>query len=175
MLAVAIVKGANAYLDLVATNQAHAEEISQLEADKEALAIKEAQHLALISTVEDNQAEKVRLATPISERLSLPKVAVVTMYACSGLDTEDKIMMNCPSIKKHPAGKTATGATPVPYLTAACSKNNLGKKFKVGDFVVDCNDRGGAISEDNRFDLFGPDYQTAIQWGVRYLPFTEIK
>jgi 3D (Asp-Asp-Asp) domain-containing protein len=91
------------------------------------------------------------------------------------LETEAEIQMNCPSIKKHKAGLTATGTTPIPYATAACDRMNLGKTFRIEGFTtVTCTDTGGAIKGENRFDIVFPTKQDAIEFGVKYYPYQEV-
>jgi len=170
ILAVAIIKVANVYIDLTGINNTHAQEIKGLQASKQELAIREAQHLALISDVEAKQAEKVRLATPISERLMLPNMAVATAYTCDPTMTPSQKAINCPN------GKTAMGEKPAQYHTVACDRMNLGKKFMITGFgEVSCTDLGGAIKGSNRFDIYMDSYADAISFGTKILPFTEIK
>lgn len=99
------------------------------------------------------------------------KIAKVTAYSCGGLETDEEIRMNCPSLL---SGKpqTATGTEPIPYQTAACDKANLGRVFEIeGVGQVKCTDTGGAIKGAGRFDLYVADVQEAREWGVKNLEY----
>lgn len=103
------------------------------------------------------------------------KTAKVTAYSCGGLKTEKEINMNCPSLRKYPKGRTATGTTPRPNITVACDRANLGRRFElegVGEVV--CEDVGGGIKGAGRFDLYVEDVQTARKWGNKKLQYREI-
>lgn len=104
------------------------------------------------------------------------KLAKVTAYSCGGLKTEAEIDMNCPSLK-HGGPKTATGTAPVPYKTAACDKDNMGKTFWIdvnGGIKVVCTDRGSAINGPGRFDLYLPTVSEARQFGVKQVVYHEV-
>lgn len=103
------------------------------------------------------------------------RIAKVTAYSCGGLKTEEEIKMNCPSLKKYPKGRTATGTTPRPNITVACDRSNLGKSFKLeGVGVVKCEDTGGSIKGKNRFDLYVETVQEARNWGIKNISYEEI-
>jgi 3D (Asp-Asp-Asp) domain-containing protein len=103
-----------------------------------------------------------------------PKIAKITAYSCGGLKTEAEISMNCPSLRSG-GPKTASGTTPRPYITVACDRAYLGHKFDIeGIGVVICEDTGGAIKGEGRFDLYVSDVQEARRWGVQHLEYTEL-
>lgn len=104
-----------------------------------------------------------------------PKIAKVTAYSCGGLNTEAEIKMNCPSLKKYPKGRTATGTTPRPYITAACDRSNIGKVFHIdGIGRVVCEDTGGAIKGAGRFDIYVTTVHEARKFGVQKVAYKEI-
>lgn len=101
------------------------------------------------------------------------KIAKVSAYSCGGLTTEAEIRMNCPSLLSGEP-KTATGSTPIPNKTMACDRANLGKQFEIDGQVWVCNDLGGSIVGENRFDLYLETVDEARQFGVQYLAYSEI-
>lgn len=102
---------------------------------------------------------------------STSRVAKVTAYSCGGLKTEKDIKMNCPSLLRGEP-KTASGKTPTPRKTVACDKKHLGKAFVLeGVGRVVCEDTGGAIRGDDRFDLYLETASEAKKWGVRYISY----
>lgn len=93
-------------------------------------------------------------------------VAHVTAYSCGGIATEAERLMNCPN------GITATGTIPRPYITVACDRANLKKKFVIeGVGEVICEDTGGAIKGAGRFDLYVETVQEAREFGVKQLEY----
>lgn len=99
-------------------------------------------------------------------------IAIVSAYSCGGLTTDAEIDMNCPSLRNHPQGRTATGTTPIPNKTVACDKANLGRTFHLeGVGTVTCEDTGGAIKGAGRFDLYLETVQEARQWGVKKIVY----
>lgn len=112
-----------------------------------------------------------------SEPASAPaKKAKVSAYSCGGLVTEEEIKMNCPSLKKYPNGRTSTGTTPRPYITVACDRANIGRKFEIeGIGQVTCEDTGGAINGAGRFDLYVNDVHEARKWGVQELAYSIVE
>lgn len=97
------------------------------------------------------------------------ELAKVTAYTCDSTMTPEQKAMNCPN------GITATGTKPRHKITVACPKKNLGKKYEIdGIGEVFCEDVGGAIQGDVRFDLFLNTYQEAIEFGTKYLEYKEI-
>jgi len=104
------------------------------------------------------------------------KIAKVTAYSCGGLQTDAEIDMNCPSLRNHPNGRTATGTTPRPNVTVACDKANLGKTFELkGIGQVKCEDTGSAIKGAGRFDLYVETVEEAYAFGTQYIEYFEIK
>ncbi|OQB05613.1 MAG: hypothetical protein BWY19_00948 [bacterium ADurb.Bin212] len=101
------------------------------------------------------------------------KIAKVSAYSCGGLTTEAEIRMNCPSLLSGEP-KTATGSTPIPNKTMACDRANLGKQFEIDGQVWVCNDLGGSIVGENRFDLYLETVDEARQFGVQYLAYSEV-
>jgi len=102
------------------------------------------------------------------------RTAKVTAYSCGGLETEAEILMNCPSLFSG-GPRTANGTEPVPMVTMACDKANLGKTFDLeGIGEVTCTDTGGAIKGAGRFDLYVKSVQEARSWGVKYIEYKEI-
>ncbi len=100
------------------------------------------------------------------------KTGKVTAYSCGGLKNEAEIDMNCPSIRRHPNGKTSSGTTPRAYITVACDREYMGQKFILdGIGEVTCEDTGGAIKGEGRFDLYLPTIKEARQWGVQELMY----
>lgn len=103
------------------------------------------------------------------------RIAKVTAYSCGGLKTEAEIDMNCPSLRKHPQGRTSTGTTPRPNITVACDKANLGKTFEIkGIGQVKCEDTGSAIKGTGRFDLYVETVDEAYAFGTQYIEYFEI-
>lgn len=103
------------------------------------------------------------------------KTATVTAYSCGGLVTEAEIEMNCPSLKKYPNGRTSTGTTPRHYITVACDRANVGRKFYLeGIGEVVCEDTGGAIKGAGRFDLYVSNVQEARKFGKQYIKYREV-
>lgn len=101
------------------------------------------------------------------------KTATITAYSCGGLTTNEEIAMNCPSMLNGEP-KTATGTIPKPYYTMACDRNNLGKLFKIeGVGVVKCEDVGGSVNGEARFDIYLPTIQEAREWGIKHLEYEE--
>lgn len=99
-------------------------------------------------------------------------IAIVSAYSCGGLTTDAEIDMNCPSLRNHPQGRTATGTTPIPNKTVACDKANLGRTFHLeGVGTVTCEDVGGGIKGAGRFDLYVETVQEARQWGVKKIAY----
>ena len=101
------------------------------------------------------------------------KIARVSAYSCGGLTTEAEIRMNCPSLLSGEP-KTATGSTPIPNKTMACDRANLGKQFEINGEIWTCNDTGGNIVGENRFDLYLETVDEARQFGVQYLAYSEV-
>ena len=102
------------------------------------------------------------------------RTAKVTAYSCGGLETEAEILMNCPSLLRG-TPRTANGTEPVPMVTMACDKANMGKTFDLeGIGKVTCTDTGGAINGAGRFDLYVHSVQEARSWGVKYIEYQEI-
>lgn len=119
-------------------------------------------------------AEIEATATP-APRVGEVKTAKVTAYSCGGLTTEAEIKMNCPSLKKYPNGRTASGTTPRPRITVACDRANMGKRFHLeGIGEVVCEDTGGAIKGAGRFDLYVTDVQEARKFGKQYIKYREV-
>lgn len=113
--------------------------------------------------------------TPKPEQAPM-KTAKVTAYSCGGLTTPEQIRMNCPSLKKYPKGRTSSGTTPRPYITVACARANMGKKFYLeGIGEVVCEDTGGAIKGSGRFDLYVTNVQEARKFGVQTIKYREVK
>lgn len=113
--------------------------------------------------------------TPLKSKTKTT-TALVTAYSCGGLVTDEEIDMNCPSLRNHPNGRTATGTTPIPYKSMACDKANLGRTFFLeGIGEVICTDTGGAINGSGRFDLYVETVQEARQFGKRTLSYYLIK
>lgn len=103
------------------------------------------------------------------------RIAKVTAYSCGGLKTQAEIEMNCPSLKNHPKGRTATGTTPRVMVTVACDKANLGKNFELkGIGQVKCEDTGSAIKGAGRFDLYVETVEEAYAFGTQYVEYFEI-
>lgn len=98
------------------------------------------------------------------------KIAKISAYSCGGLTTEAEIKMNCPSLLSGQP-KTATGSTPIAGKTMACDRANLGKQFEINGQVWVCNDLGGSIVGENRFDLYLETVDEARQFGVQYLAY----
>lgn len=152
----------------------HVKALKAENASKEAvikrLAIQALEASENVTTSEIEAAEAMRRATPISERLQLPKVAIVTAYTCDPSMTKEQKSVNCPN------GTTASGTVPVPYETAACDPANLGKTFRIegiGETV--CEDTGSSVKGPGRFDIFLANYEDAREFGVRRLPYAEVK
>lgn len=101
------------------------------------------------------------------------KIAKVSAYSCGGLTTEAEIRMNCPSLLSGEL-KTATGSTPIAGKTMACDKSNLGKQFEINGRIWTCEDTGGVIQGENRFDLYLETVDEARQFGVQYLAYSEV-
>jgi len=107
---------------------------------------------------------------------SKTKTAIVTAYSCGGLTTDEEIDMNCPSLRNHPEGRTATGTTPVPNKTVACDRANLGRTFYLeGIGEVVCEDVGGMIQGSGRFDLYLETVQLARLFGRQNINYHLIK
>jgi len=103
------------------------------------------------------------------------QLAKITAYTCDPTMTEDQIAMNCPSLKNSVNGRTATGTTPRHLKTVACPAKYLGKQFEIeGVGVVTCEDVGGSIKGEARFDLFFNTYDEAIKWGTKYKSYQEV-
>lgn len=131
---------------------------------------------AVMKHLIENQAEKEATpeATPTPEVQPVRK-AKVSAYSCGGLKTSAEIKMNCPSLLSG-GPKTATGTTPRPYITVACDRANVGRKFHIeGIGQVVCEDTGGAIKGAGRFDLYVTDVHEARKWGVQELAYQLIE
>lgn len=135
----------------------------------------------IISPVDDSQVvERIPTTTPTPKTQSRAKLkgktAIVTAYSCGGLTTDEEIDMNCPSLRNHPQGRTATGTTPIPYKTIACDKENLGRTFHLeGIGQVICEDTGGAIKGAGRFDLYVESVEDARKFGRKTLSYYLVK
>lgn len=98
-----------------------------------------------------------------------PQIAKITAYTCDPTMTAEQKAMNCPN------GITATGTVPQHMKTVACPVKYLGTQFEIeGVGIVTCEDVGGAIKGEARFDLFLDTYSEAMQWGTRYLEYKEV-
>ena len=117
--------------------------------------------------VEDLQVEPEKEEI---EQIEEVKVAKVSAYSCGGLTTEAEIRMNCPSLLSGKP-RTATGSTPIAGKTMACDKANLGKQFEINGDIWTCNDTGGNIVGEGRFDLYLETVDEARQFGVQYLSY----
>ena len=109
--------------------------------------------------VDDSQQEEQEAET------AEIKVGRITAYSCGGITTEAERKMNCPN------GITATGTTPKPYHTMACDRANLGKQFEINGHIWTCEDTGGAIEGEGRFDIYLETVDEARQFGVQYLAY----
>jgi 3D (Asp-Asp-Asp) domain-containing protein len=98
------------------------------------------------------------------------KIAKISAYSCGGLTTEAEIRMNCPSLLSGKP-RTATGSIPIAGKTMACDRANLGKQFEINGQVWVCNDLGGSIVGENRFDLYLETVDEARKFGVQYLAY----
>jgi len=119
-----------------------------------------------------NQAIEKHLLELKDQKEAEPvKKAKVSAYSCGGLNTQAEIKMNCPSmLAGNP--KTASGTTPRPNITVACDSSNLGQEFEIeGVGIVKCEDTGGAIKGEGRFDLYVSSVKEARQWGVQHLEY----
>lgn len=97
------------------------------------------------------------------------KTAKITAYTCDSTMSAAQKAMNCPN------GITATGTTPRAYKTAACPRKYLYQKFEIeGIGEVVCEDVGGAIRGEDRFDVFVPTYSEAMQFGVQYKKYRKV-
>ena len=130
-----------------------------------------AQELVTSSVRDEDRTDSLALVATSSAKYKLAKV---TAYSCGGLKTEAEIDMNCPSIRKYPKGRTNSGTTPRPYITVACDREYMGQKFILdGIGEVTCEDTGGAIKGEGRFDLYLPTVQEARDFGVQRLLYRE--
>lgn len=103
------------------------------------------------------------------------KTARVSAYSCGGLESNQEIMMNCPSLFSG-SPKTADGSVPVPYQTMACDRANLGKSFYLNGYgIVKCTDTGRDIKGQGRFDLYVENVQAGYDFGVQYIEYYEVK
>lgn len=130
----------------------------------------------------DSAPVKVKTLEGVVESSSIPATAIshqatpsasyklgkVTAYSCGGLTTQAEIDMNCPSLRKYPKGRTASGTTPRPNITVACDRAYMGQKFVIdGIGEVTCEDTGGAIKGEGRFDLYVETVDEAYKFGVQ--------
>lgn len=64
------------------------------------------------------------------------------------------IDLNCPSLRRHPHGRTATGTTPQEGRTAACDPTLKGKRIYIHQLGYRiCEDTGAAIT-GAKIDIF---------------------
>ena len=123
------------------------------------------QHIEIIEQVDtdrlDDIDERVR---ELEDFVSRAEVYEVTGYA--PLDpnaVEGMCFSGDPNV-------TASGGSPIPYLTVAASREfEFGQRLWVeGVGVVEVNDRGGAI-KGKRLDLVLPTRKEALIWGKKRL------
>lgn len=130
-------------------------------------------------TIEAYEGIQINYQEPIvieKEVIREIRIAKVTAYSCGGLQTDAEVDMNCPSLRKHPQGRTYSGTTPRPNVTVACDKSNLGRTFEIkGIGQVKCEDTGSAIQGAGRFDLYVENVDQAYAYGVKYLEYWEVK
>lgn len=123
--------------------------------------------------VKEKKAVVTKKRVSIKKIAPAVKMALVTAYSCGGLVTEEEILMNCPSLKNYPEGRTANGTVPVPYKTVACDRANMGRRFVLaGIGEVICTDTGGAIQGEGRFDLYVSDVYEARQFGKQKIQYS---
>src|SRR5690606_26103252 len=118
--------------------------------------------------LEENDEEEIKLT------------AVVTAYSCAGLTSIEQYRMNCRSMlddmgEPTLSPKTAIGQTPLPYKTVACDKKFLRNVYELiineNKYQVICNDTGGAINGEGRFDLYVDSYSDAIKFGNQNIEY----
>ncbi len=81
-------------------------------------------------------------------------VVRATGYTCDPRMTEEQINMNCPSMRRHPGGRTATGTVPKEGQTVACPPHLKGQQVHIEGYGLrKCEDTGGAI-KGARVDIF---------------------
>lgn len=115
----------------------------------------------------------------VMEKRSKGNLAMITAYSCGGLKNDAEVLMNCPSLLKHPNGRTASGTVPTVYHTVACDRSLLGKVIEISGLGRRvCEDTFGKAHWDKNckeipcIDLYVENIDLAFQWGKKTLPYT---